>query len=243
MNSAERCSRPERGGELSAWKKWLSPWQLLRWSPDMQLVSHYDENQRLSTWHATTTARWRWESLSEGGEQGRDTAASRSGFQLTGGEDLLPRDAIHPCRHESWRRWHESRRRESSAVRAAALAFWSQPGTVPWESSFSARDSQVLGQFFSKIFMVTYPNLCSKAVELQTSYNFVIATSVKFLINQAWIHARSLSGCTVYLNFSPYEPDSPTLGLIISNIFLTTILTLLSKVVLPCLVYKFDVVT
>jgi hypothetical protein len=61
MNSVERCWRPERGGELSAWKKWLSPWQLLRWSPDMHPVSHRDEVQRLGMWRATAAARRRWD--------------------------------------------------------------------------------------------------------------------------------------------------------------------------------------
>jgi hypothetical protein len=39
------------------------------------------------------------------------------------------------------------------------------------------------------------------------------------------------------------QPDSQALSLIISGFFLTTELTLLSKVVLLSLVYSFDVVT
>ena len=51
-------------------------------------------------------------------KQGGTAVSHRSGVQHTGGEDLLPRGAIHPLRHESRCRWHELRRRESSAVRA-----------------------------------------------------------------------------------------------------------------------------
>jgi hypothetical protein len=39
------------------------------------------------------------------------------------------------------------------------------------------------------------------------------------------------------------QPDSQTGGLIISDFFLITMLTTLSKVVLLCLLYNFDVVT
>jgi hypothetical protein len=104
--------------------------------------------------------------------------------------------------------------------------------TVPWRVSFSAPDSQSLGLIFSQISIVTCPNLCSKVVELHTSYNIVIAILSKFLLDHAKIHAQSLCDCSVSLKFRLYQSDSQTLDLIISIFFLTTMLTLLSQVVL-----------
>ena len=43
---------------------------------------------------------------------------------------------------------------------------------------FSAPDSQGLGPNFFQISMATSPNLCSKVVELQTSYTLAIGTEL-----------------------------------------------------------------
>jgi hypothetical protein len=80
-------------------------------------------------------------------------------------------------------------------------------------------------------------------VELHISYNIVIAILSKLWLDHANIHAQSLCDCSVSLKFRLYQSDSQTLDMIISNIFSTTMLTPLSKVVLLCLVYKFYVVT
>jgi hypothetical protein len=67
------------------------------------------------------------------------------------------------------------------------------------EHLFRAPDSQHLGSIFSQIYMVTYSMLCRKVGELQINYKFVIAAMGRFLLDHSWIHAQSLSGCTVCL--------------------------------------------
>jgi hypothetical protein len=52
------------------------------------------------------------------------------------------------------------------------------PGHCTMAMFFSAPDSQSLGWIFSKVFMATHPNLCSKVVELQTSYISTIGTEL-----------------------------------------------------------------
>jgi hypothetical protein len=122
----------------------------------------------------------------------------------------------------------------SSAVKL--LRWRSDPlwSTVPLRAAISAPDSATSGQFFSQISIATHTKFCCKVGELQISYIFVIATMGRFWLDHTRIHAQSFCGCTDCLKFRPYQTDSPTLGLIISHFFSTTMLTLLSKVVLLC---------
>jgi hypothetical protein len=80
--------------------------------------------------------------------------------------------------------------------------------------------------------MATSPVICSNIVELQTSYKFVIAAMGRFLLDHSQNDSQTWIKVTVHLKFRMYQPDSLTSGLIIPNLFLTTELTFLSKVVL-----------
>jgi hypothetical protein len=80
--------------------------------------------------------------------------------------------------------------------------------------------------------MATCPNICSKVVELHTSYNIVIAILSKFSLDLRRNGSQTWIKVTISLRFRLYQPDTQTLDLIISSFFLTTMLTLLSKVVL-----------
>ena len=134
--------------------------------------------------------------------------------------------------HESRRRQHESRRREPSAVRTAVLAISSITVTVPSQSVCSRPDRPFLNMIFSQISMATSPVICSNIVELQTSYKFIIAAVGRFLLDHSRNGPQTWIKVSVHLKFRLYQPDSLTSGLIIPNLFLTTELTFLSKVVL-----------
>jgi hypothetical protein len=117
--------RPERERLLVQVNSCQPSWRLFRWSTESKGESRWCGRQ--------SETRGGQQRRLDGGEnlysravsKGRGIAASRSGVQHTGGEDLSPATlSIHP-RHESRRRQHESRRREPSAVRTVALAFWS----------------------------------------------------------------------------------------------------------------------
>jgi hypothetical protein len=123
-----------------------------------------------------------------------DTAVSHRSY-LQANSYYLADLSGHRWRKSQWRR-RESRQR-SSVVRLKLI----HPVYCTIAFFFSAPDNQGLGPNFFQISMVTRPDLCSKVIELQTSYNFAIAAVAKFLLNQAWIHAQSLCGCTVSLKF------------------------------------------
>jgi hypothetical protein len=108
--------------------------------------------------------------------------------------------------------------------------------------AIQSTDRTSWSMIYSQSPMTTHPKLCSKIVELLTSYKFVIDAMGRLMLDHSWIHAQSLSGCTVCLKIQTQWPDSPTLDLIISQLYLTTMLTPLSKVVLQWLLYNFDVV-
>jgi hypothetical protein len=63
--------------------------------------------------------------------------------------------------------------------------------------------------------MATCPNLCSKVVELHTSYNIVIAILRKFSLNLSRNGSQTWTKVTVSLRFRLYQLDSQTLDLII----------------------------
>jgi hypothetical protein len=94
--------------------------------------------------------------------------------------------------------------------RFPALAIWSGSGTVPWESSFSAPDSQVLGQFSSQISMATSPSLCIKVVVLHTSYKSTIGIKLSWALDHAQNWAWSWCLSTVSLKIqtlTAWQPD------------------------------------
>jgi hypothetical protein len=93
-------------------------------------------------------------------------------------------------------------------------------------------DSQPLNSIFPQISIATNLRLCSKVGELQISYIFIIALQDRFSLDQGQTGSQTWIQVTVYLKFRLNQLDSLTSGLIISNSFLTTMLTLLSKVVL-----------
>jgi hypothetical protein len=150
--------------------------------------------------------------------------------------------STHP-EHKLGRRRHESRRNRSSAV--GQSRWWSDPALLLYhgEHLFRTSDRALWSSYFSQFCVVTKLALCTKIIAWQTSYNFVTTILIKFSTIQAWIHTQSWLCFTENLNFRMDQPDSQTWGLIISDFFLITMLTTLSKVVLLCLLYNFDVVT
>jgi hypothetical protein len=76
------------------------------------------------------------------------------------------------------------------------------------------------------------PNIRREGLRSDTSYNIVIAILSKFSLDLSRNGSQTWIKVTVSLRFRLYHPDNQTLDLIISSFFLTTMLTLLSKVVL-----------
>lgn len=121
--------------------------------------------------------------LSEGSvSKGKGTAASRSGVPLIDGDAFSLHDIIYPLRAQIGTSTARIAVEGSSAARSLILIFFSYC-TVAF--LFSVRDSHSLGLNFSQISIATCPNLCSKVVELHTSYNIAIAILRKFLLVQA----------------------------------------------------------
>jgi hypothetical protein len=104
--------------------------------------------------------------------------------------------------------------------------------TVPWQIPFRWTDNLICRAIYSQFCVITWSTLFSKVIVLRSSYNIVIAILSKFLLDHDQIHAQSHCSCTVSLKFRLQHPDSLTLGLIISKFFITTLLTLLRKVIL-----------
>jgi hypothetical protein len=130
------------------------------------------------------------------------------------------------------RRSHESRRQSVAGGKVAALASWSISATVLSGSLFSRPDRAPWSTFFSQISMATSPSLCIKLVVLHTSYKSTIGIKLIWALDQGQTDSQTWVQVTAYLKFRLNQPDSLTSSLLISNIFLTTMLTLLSKVVL-----------
>jgi surface antigen len=131
-NLVGQCGWPERGGELSVWKKRLLPWQWLRWSSDMHPVSHRDEVPRWGTWHTTAAAR-RWWDLSERPTAGGGGTASLATIRAQ--VDQTPRFLLGcayltATAHES--QWATDQRRRAEG---GIGIFFSLTLTVPWGSS------------------------------------------------------------------------------------------------------------
>jgi hypothetical protein len=96
--------------------------------------------------------------------KGRGTAASWSGFQLTGGDDLLPCNAIHQLQARiQLPVTRIAAKNRSSAVRITET---DPGGYCTMGYSFSAPDNQSLGWIFSHIFMANHTKFCSKVVSL-----------------------------------------------------------------------------
>jgi hypothetical protein len=116
----------------------------------------------------------------------------------------------------------------SSAVRSLKLIFFS---TVQWQTPFSWTDSLICRAETSRFCAVTWSSPVSKIIALRSRYNIVIAILSKFLLDHASILVQSHCSWIVSLKFRLQQPDSPSLRIIFSKSFSTTMLTLLSKVV------------
>jgi hypothetical protein len=55
--------------------------------------------------------------------------------------------------------------------------------TVPWDMFIGRSDRQSLGLIFSQIHIATRPDLCSKIVNLHTSYKFVMGIMPKLALD------------------------------------------------------------
>jgi hypothetical protein len=110
----------------------------------------------------------------------------RSGVQLTGGEDsLAPR--YYPVATSANPGGSNTNLRAGRSLATSKQCWQPDPpeSTVPWASSFSQPDSHNSGSIFSQFYMVTYSMLCSKIVELYTSYKFVTAAMGRFLLDHS----------------------------------------------------------
>jgi hypothetical protein len=96
--------------------------------------------------------------------KGRGTAASRSGFQLTGGDDLLPCDAIHQL--QAWIQSPMTRIATKNRSSAMRITETDRGGYCIMGYSFNPSNSQSLGWIFSQIFMATHTKFYSKVVSL-----------------------------------------------------------------------------
>jgi hypothetical protein len=149
-------------------------------------VSHGDavDGQRHATGNGEglTTVR----TLSTGGEQGgRDYGWPE--WRPAHRRRRSPYPAMLSIRpgHESRCRQHESRRREPSAVRTAALAISSITVIVPSQSVCSRPDRPFFNMIFSQTCMATHTKLCSKVIELLTSYKFVIDAMGRLMLDHS----------------------------------------------------------
>jgi hypothetical protein len=169
----------------------------------------------------------------------KTTVSHRSDVQRTAVKILLPERLSTSHEHESGRRQHESRRRSSAVSWTSVLI---RSATVPWNSLFRWTDSPICRANNFQFCVVTWSTLFNKVIVLRSGYNIVIAILSKLLLDHAQIHVQSHCSGTVSLKFRLQLPDNLTLGLIISKFFTRTWLALLSKIVLLCLLYHFDVV-
>jgi hypothetical protein len=165
--------RPSSAGgrrrhELCAWNKRLSPWQLLRWSLDMHPVSHHDEDQCLSTWHTTATARRR-----RGYPIGRWAGeGSTAGLAATRLNSIRALDIYLPeligCPRCTNRGDPSSISAKNHRRRAGGWIgiFFSLGAYCTMARVIRQPDRAFLGPNFSKLSLVTYSTLCSKVAEL-----------------------------------------------------------------------------
>jgi hypothetical protein len=179
--------RAVAGGEkkLCAWNRWLSPWQSLRWSLDMHPKVHHDEDKRLSMWHAMVTDRRRWRLSDRPMSWGGTASVAATGLKLIQMPRFLPTRAyllttVHELRQSALIAAVSHRRQWTAGSRSDLIQI-----TVPWQPSFSASDSQDLGQIFSWFYIATWSTLFSKVVVQHTSFILVIVFQNKFLLDHA----------------------------------------------------------
>ena len=200
INLTESRWRPEGKRGSGDWNRWLSPWQVLQWSPDMHSTVSRNVVKCMDTWRTTVMDQRRWWSFDPATLSRLRWARITSPAWIAGGGVSSGSDL--------------------------------RQVTVQWQTPFSWTRSLICRAETSRFCAVTWSSPVSKIIALRSCYNIVIAILSKFLLVQAWIHAQSLCGCTVSLKFRLYQPDSLTLRVIISKFFITTVLTLLSKIVL-----------
>jgi len=182
--------------------------------------------------NSSTTARLSVRPMSWGGST---TGLAATRFNSIRPQDIYQRELI--CCPRCTNRGDPSATPAKSHRRRAGgwiVIFFRLELTVPWRMEFSHPDRPFLSLIFSQSCVVTKLTPCTKIIAWQTSYNFVTATLINFSTIQVWIHTQSWLCSTENLNFRMDQPDSQTWGLIISDFFLITMLSFLSKVVLLC---------
>lgn len=145
MNSAEQCWRSELEKNVGAVNTYLSRWQAHR---------RWWDCSRESRWcNGTVRTRGGQRRGHVGGEHFTRRRWTRGGVprptevvsSLTTLRIFYPERLSTSLVHESKRRWPESRRRNPSAVRAAARLIWSSQVTVPWRAPFIWTDREIWG--------------------------------------------------------------------------------------------------
>jgi hypothetical protein len=112
--------------------------------------------------------------------------------------------------HESRRRWHESRWRIGRRRWGCRTGDLIHSVTVPWRTPFSWPDSLSSGPIFSQFPMASYPKICIKVVELQTSYTSAIGIELSWALDPGWILVQRWLCYIVSLKFrvqSAWQPD------------------------------------
>jgi hypothetical protein len=176
----------ERGREVSVR---MNPW-LTSWRPHRRRWSGPRESRRRGGKAEPRGGQWR---RLDGGEnlypravsKGGGITAGRGGIQLTGGED-----------HPTPRCYPSAQTRIPTPVTRitaegvvdgedSALVISSITVTVPSQSVCSRPDRPFLNMIFSQTCMATHTKLCSKVIELLTSYKFVIDAMGRFMLDHS----------------------------------------------------------
>jgi hypothetical protein len=199
VNWVRRAAAGKEKG-IGASARWLLPWRSLRRSPDAPSVTIRDVVKRPDMRRKTEKRRSPACLSAPAARQNGAAVSHRSDLQLTGGKDsFTPRG--YPLATSANPDGGSTNLRVGGVAGSeqAMLAVWSTSATVPSENWFRAPDRRSWSWIFSQFSMVTHIKLCSKVIELLTSYKFVIAAIGRFLLDHSWIYAQSLSGCTVCL--------------------------------------------
>jgi hypothetical protein len=229
----EDARRPEmKKKALAAWVRVHSRGELTG-DDGTAIGSHGDAVERLGHAADTEMARRRRAALSTAVSKGEWITASQSGFQVTVGEDIWPRDVIDLPR--AWILTPATRITAGKVTGGGIFLprpIWSVGDTVPSRCFIRASDRGICRANNFQFCVVTWPTLFNKVIVLRSSYNIVIAILSKLLLDHAQIHAQSHCSGAVSLIFRLNQPDSQSLSMIISKFLTRTWLALLSKLVI-----------
>jgi hypothetical protein len=180
--------RSERKKVTGAKDAWLSPWQgHRRWSGTRK-TSYYDVVAHLGTWHPIgrrpTPVSLSRPVVRQGGTIASPWSHSR------GRSFTLKRYPTTQCTNRIAGRYPGARgggvRRRQDMLNLGIFFSYCTMGT-----SFRAPDQAELGAICSIICVATWSSICIKVVELESIFNFVIASLVEFSLDPTQIWSQS----------------------------------------------------